>query len=237
MQFAKLSILAAALMLSAPIKPASAAACTGTPPFTDVPQGSNYCTDAEWLKNRSVTLGCTSSTLYCPNDVVTRASMALFMQRLGTALSPEIRVTDANSGTIDLDGPAPIIACQTTDFAVTGYPRRAFITSTFTGNADAALQYQHEIYFSTDGGATWTFTNGNINRNGTQGAQWVSSNTDYIHDLDVGTTYRWGVRLGRQVGGGSGNFVNSRCFVNVEVLNRTGTSSPFDSIFVPSTDH
>jgi len=44
----------------------------------------------------------------------------------------------------------------------------------------------------------------------------------------VGTTYRWGVRLGRQ-GGGAGNFANSRCFINVEVMSRTGTSSPFDS--------
>jgi hypothetical protein len=227
MRFHKLTRLAAALALLAGFGQASASPCTGIPPFTDITQASNYCTDAEWLKNRSVTLGCTSTTLFCPNDVVTRASMALFMQRLGTALSPQVLITDDSGGTIDLDAAAPIIACQTADFATTGYPRRAFISTTFAGAAAGALQYQHEVYYSTNGGANWTFTNNNINRNGTSAAHWVSSNTNYVQDLNVGTNYRWGVRLGREAG--TADFGAYRCFINVEVLNRTGTATPFDS--------
>ena len=61
---------------------ASAAPCFGASPFTDVAAGETYCTSTEWLKNRNITLGCTATT-YCPNDYVTRAQMALFMNRLG----------------------------------------------------------------------------------------------------------------------------------------------------------
>ena len=69
------SAAAAALFVCAGA--ASAATCTGTPPFTDIAQNANYCTDAEWLKNRAITLGCTNSTVFCPNDVVTRGAMAI----------------------------------------------------------------------------------------------------------------------------------------------------------------
>ena len=66
---------------------AATAANCGT--FTDVDDNAIYCPATQWLKNRAVTLGCTSATLYCPNDTVTRASMALFMNRLGVALTPK----------------------------------------------------------------------------------------------------------------------------------------------------
>jgi hypothetical protein len=179
------------------------------------------------MKSRGITTGCTA-TAYCPSDTVTRGSIALFMRRLGTALTPTFLNVDSSSGAINLDAAGPIIACQTNDFDVANYPRTANVTTTFSGAADGALEYQHEVYYSTDGGMNWTFTNGNINRSGVSSAHWTSSNTQYVQSLDVGTTYRWGVRLGRQ-GGGAGNFASSRCFINVEVMSRTGTSSPFDS--------
>jgi hypothetical protein len=62
-----------------------AAPCAG---FTDVQDTSAFCPNVEWVKNRNITLGCTSPTLYCPNDPVTRLSMAVFMNRLGNALFP-----------------------------------------------------------------------------------------------------------------------------------------------------
>jgi len=231
----KRSLLAAALGLAASAS-VSASPCSGPSPFTDVNAADLFCTDTEWMKNRGITTGCTA-TEYCPNAVVTRASIALFMQRLGTTLTPTFLVVDAVPGPINLDAPSPIIACQTNDFTVEGYPRTANITTTFAGAADAALDYQHEIYYSTNGGMTWTFSNGNINRNGTAGAHWTSSNTQYVQQLEVGTSYRWGVRLGRQASAGTGNFGSSRCFINVEVMSRTGTSSPFDSAIRSSSDH
>jgi hypothetical protein len=40
-----------------------------------------------WLKSRNVTLGC-AANLYCPNDAVSRLSMAAFLNRLGNTLVP-----------------------------------------------------------------------------------------------------------------------------------------------------
>ena len=57
----------------------SAAPCAG---FTDVDDSSGFCTSIAWMKNRAITLGCTS-TQYCPNDFVRRDQMAAFMYRLG----------------------------------------------------------------------------------------------------------------------------------------------------------
>lgn len=59
---------------------AGAAPCAG---FTDVDDSSSFCTSVAWMKNRGITLGCTSATLYCPNDAVTRLQMAAFLYRLG----------------------------------------------------------------------------------------------------------------------------------------------------------
>jgi hypothetical protein len=59
---------------------AHAAPCAG---FTDVDDSSSFCVNVVWVKNRNITLGCTSPTLYCPNNAVTRLQMAAFLNRLG----------------------------------------------------------------------------------------------------------------------------------------------------------
>ena len=88
----------------------------GTPPvsncggFSDVTTSDIYCGAVEWLKSRAVTLGCTATT-YCPNDVVTRASMALFLNRLGTTLSPLPTLTQQQTAALPVV-PFAVI-CQT----------------------------------------------------------------------------------------------------------------------------
>lgn len=72
-----LAVVAMAVVLvSAPLQ---AAPCAG---FTDVDDASGFCASVAWMKNRGITLGCTS-TLYCPGDFVRRDQMAAFMYRLG----------------------------------------------------------------------------------------------------------------------------------------------------------
>ena len=66
------SLLVAAEAFSAP--------CAG---FTDVDSTDPFCTEVAWVKNRGITLGCTTTTLFCPNDPVTRLQMATFMYRQG----------------------------------------------------------------------------------------------------------------------------------------------------------
>ena len=74
-----------ALVLSLVSTASSALPCAG---FTDVDDTSPFCANVTWLKNRGITLGCTSATLYCPNDFVSRLQMAAFMNRLGDSLFP-----------------------------------------------------------------------------------------------------------------------------------------------------
>lgn len=57
-----------------------AAPCAG---FNDVDTADSYCGAVTFVKNTGITLGCTA-TQYCPADAVTRAQMALFMQRLSS---------------------------------------------------------------------------------------------------------------------------------------------------------
>ena len=103
--------------------------CAG---FTDVDDTrQRFCPNVEWLKNRAVTTGCTSATLYCPTDPVSRLAMAAFMNRLGTALTPAQLRVDAAPGAVDLD--ANVVVCQTTDLAIAGYPRKAFVDLTLIG--------------------------------------------------------------------------------------------------------
>ena len=68
----------AVCLLAAP--PALAAPCAG---FTDVDDSSGFCTSIAWVKNRGITLGCTTTSLYCPTAFVTREQMAAFLYRLG----------------------------------------------------------------------------------------------------------------------------------------------------------
>ena len=59
---------------------ASAAPCDG---FVDVSDGDIFCAAVTFLKNKGITLGCTDSSHFCPNDYVPRWQMALFLQRMG----------------------------------------------------------------------------------------------------------------------------------------------------------
>ena len=72
-------LVVAALGLGAPITGA-AAPCAG---FSDVDDSSGFCTSIAWVKNRGITLGCTTTSLYCPTSFVTREQMAAFLYRLG----------------------------------------------------------------------------------------------------------------------------------------------------------
>ena len=67
--------LAAAFALIASSGSASAAPCAG---FQDLDDSSAFCANVAWLKNRAITLGCTTVPVpaYCPDDKVLRSSMA-----------------------------------------------------------------------------------------------------------------------------------------------------------------
>ena len=96
---------------------ASAQFCQG---FQDVLQSNALvCNAIEWVKNRGITQGC-DATNYCPNNSLTRAQMAIFMQRAGRALSTEVlsqQIFDDGGGlgvTLPGESPTPaIVRCVT----------------------------------------------------------------------------------------------------------------------------
>ena len=199
-----------------------AAPCAASP--TSTPR-ARFCPNVEWLKNRAVTLGCTSTTLYCPTDAVSRLAMAAFMNRLGTALTPAMLRVDVAPGAVNLD--ATPVVCQTTDFAVTDYPRRAYADLTFAGIAAADIDIGADLVASLDGGTTWGPLNAVGSRGFVPANGWGQvSNLAHV-DLDVGDTMRFGVRMNRGAGNGTANLTDSRCELRTLIYSRNGASSPF----------
>ena len=114
-----LTIVAVASMLG--VSTPARAQCAG---FTDVPAGGN-CPSVTWVKNRSITLGCTSATLYCPSSPVSRLAMALFMKRLGEVFTPRVLDVEQSGGVLNFSGFSYL--CTATPFQATGYRQRAIV--------------------------------------------------------------------------------------------------------------
>ena len=152
------SFLAGCVALVAVAASGSAAAqpCVG---FSDVLSTSPFCPNVEWLKNRAVTAGCGAGTTYCPNDSVTRLQMAIFMNRLGTALTPIVLTGAVAAAPVGLAASPATVVCQTPDFALTGanqsFPRRAYVhaTSNLSQPSGAGVDVKAEVAVSTNGGA------------------------------------------------------------------------------------
>lgn len=221
MQSIRIALAAVLLALGAP---AFAQACAG---FTDVSSGSSFCENVEWLKNRQITLGCTSTTLYCPNDPVTRLSMAAFMNRLATALTPLTERVEIQGGATDLST-QPVL-CQTQDQVITGSPRTFMVWAVFTALGATNENLSIQIVRSTNAGAfvhtnqvATLFPLRNLVSNNTV---LMSSPVDPGAELAVGATYKFGLRVARTTG--AGNLANFHCHLVLEVRNRQGTSSPF----------
>ena len=198
-----------------------AAPCAG---FTDLDTSSAFCANVEWLKNREITQGCTSATVYCPNSPVGRLAMAAFMNRLGTALTPLHVPVEVSPGAIDLD--ASLVVCQTQDLTVTGYPRRAYVDVSFGATAAADTGFAADLAMSTNGGGTWTDLNTASNRGFARANQWGAVGDVGFADLAVGVTVRFGVRMSRGGVAGGTDLSDSRCQLRVLLHSRTGAGSP-----------
>ena len=219
----KRSIFAlAGFALLAAAAPASAAPCAG---FTDVQHDSGFCPNVEWLKNRAVTLGCSTVTLYCPDLLVNRLAMAAFMNRLGVALTPAILYHEASGATLDLDNP-PQTVCATTALPPATYPRSAKAGALMTGKFTTAGALRLRLVMSTDNGVTWTPLNAHPASAGGPD-RWVNASawkTDV--PLATGQSYRFGLRADR-AGSGSGDVASWNCQLELVVASQTGVGSPF----------
>ena len=203
-----------------PVPPITA--CGG---FADVDQSNPFCVNVAWLKNRTITLGCAAG-LYCPDSFVNRLSMAAFLNRFGTALGAPV-LAGSGTGPVDLDG-APAI-CQTTDFVVDGYPRRAYVTASVSGTAIANTSFEATPAASFDGGATWSPLALYGGRATVEADQWNSVRATGNGNLDVGVTARFGLLVSRGGQPGATDLADSRCTLRATIGNRNADLPPFDA--------
>ena len=257
MHFKHLLCAGALAFAAAAVSSTALAQCAG---FTDVvDDGSGptaFCPSVEWVKNRSVTLGCSSSTLYCPGNNVTRLQMAAFMNRLGTALTPQFIARMQTGGelgapnyssvqTVCATGP---VAPSATGYLVSGYPRTAIVTgllNLFT--PDGPFDVEAKLVVSTDNGQNWApatpverggFAYGSLYQTVPGTAAFFSPPYDIslrpttFFDLEVGSTYRFAIQGVRKAG--TGAQATTYCELQVQIVNRNGTSSPRDVSVEPA---
>jgi hypothetical protein len=195
--------------------------------FVDVPTSANFHAAVNWVADRGGTLGC-ATNLYCPDDVVTRAQMALFMQRLGVALTPTVLASSTSIITGFSSLPTEAVHCQTGSHTP-DFTQRAIVHSAFNFYTPGGFSYEVEAVYSTDGGANWAFFGGQPGRGGkaSEVQAHYTSATDVAHRaLDPGVTYRFGTRV-RIV---QGSFVagNGGCEVMATIVHANPTIVPAD---------
>ena len=210
-------LLAATLLAFAPL--AFAAPCAE---FTDVDASSAFCGNVAWLKNRAITMGCTSATLFCPSAPVSRLQMAAFMNRLGTAMTPVVVRSESTSGAIDLD--ASSVVCTTPDQAIADFPRRVIIDSSLSGTSPTGADIAVRSVYSTNGGASWTPFAAVQSFAHVPAAHWGQASDVGSVDLDVGQNVRFGIQVGRT--GAGGDLSDSRCLLRAQIGSRNGAASP-----------
>ena len=194
--------------------------------FVDIGANSVFCPNVEWLKNRAITLGCTSATAYCPDSPVGRLAMAAFMNRLGASLTGTTLWQETSLGALDLDV-SPVV-CQTADFVVAGFPRRAILDSVLSGTSANEVGFASSLVASFDGGATWAPVGAASKRTAAPAGQWGTVRNGDNLDLDVGQTARFGLRVSRDGLPGTTDLSDSRCALRALVGNRNRTSSPYE---------
>jgi hypothetical protein len=201
------------------VSPAAGAQCSG---FSDVAASNTLCPSVDWLRNRSVTLGCSSTTLFCPNDFVIRLAMAAFMNRLGNALTPGFAVQQGQGASLSL--PSPTVVCATADVAAAPYPRSASVIGVVNALANGSANLSMHMVYSTNAGGTWTSV--------TQ-APVALGGSGYLNGavqksaipLAAGTAYRFGVRLDPLPG--TSQVGTWSCQLKSKVASRTGSAAPY----------
>jgi hypothetical protein len=180
--------------------------------------------------------------LYCPDAFVARDAMAAFMNRLGRTLTPAfVRTRDDQLGAQDITQQKNF--CPTSSIAAATYPRSAIVRGvlnlyTPSGGADG-LDAKTWIVYSTDGGTTWLnpstldgYAYGSIYVGRVPPAD-ITLYPSNVIDVNPGVAYRFAVATQRTAG--TATLANVYCENLVQIVNRNGTSSPFDEIALPGS--
>jgi hypothetical protein len=207
--------------------------------FTDVDStafNAETCQSVEWAKNRGITTGCTSTTLFCPNNVVFRSQMALFLNRLAKQVEPQILYTQETAlpGT-NFTGVRP--SCIVGPVA-TSFPRAATVTGwVLLHPSSAGHVVGTGAIYSTDGGATWNGVGGGdyftaANTSPSEFRQLPVSSASQAMEVGQSVLFALGIGLFLGTSGPSGG--NTDCAITVRVDNRNPSTPPFDEAARPA---
>ena len=208
---------------------ASAAACNpGQSPFGDVRQSAIFCKEALWLRNALVTLGCGDGSNYCPGESVSRAQMALFMNRLAVAMTVDTLVAHDQTGfqgDLDTGG---VTTCVAGPYTIPSNQNGRYLSNLIASvalrtNGAADLSLLAEM--NSNGGA-FTPVFGQPQNVHVEANQWTNvtllAGSGVIgalgQALAPGANYQWRARITRLSGTvTSGDIVDARCQVKVEL--------------------
>jgi hypothetical protein len=214
--------LIAALFLSALVCTPNtfAAPCAG---FTDVDSASQFCPNVEWLRNRSITLGCTSMTLFCPDEPVTRLAVAAFVNRLGNALEPQFLHVAQSSvqDVVNIGG----VVCQTPDYIIETYsfPRVATAWAALSHSSLTSAEVAAQIVYSPDLGGSWVVATGTRTTNVAGGYASQAPVTKPLF-FSPGGHVRFGIGAYSNL-----HTLDAFCELTVRIESHTGPSSPYDA--------
>jgi hypothetical protein len=190
--------------------------------FTDVQPSDLYCNAVEWLGNRNVTFGC-GTNQYCPDANVTRGQMALFMLRLGNALTP--KVTQADCTRTSAFAP-PQRDCVVAIESAT-YPRvaSANLACGLSSANPVTKAVMSNVEVSTDGGTTWTAA-GQATFGALAAGRYAGVSNAASANIAAGSTMHVAYEMAHVDGDGAASIL-AQCSLVVTVGNRLGTAPPY----------
>jgi hypothetical protein len=220
-----LALAAMAIVLCSTANTARAQQCDI---FTDVlASQADVCKAVQWLKNRGITTGCTATT-YCPFNNVTRAQMALFMNRMGNAITPRLVSLQQGTGTgsnIAAGQFLPVCPTLATELPAVTYPQqvraRGTVSGVLTGSAVGLA-----LFLSLNGAPFTTMVSQEmlITPSGDEVLHWSSN----VVPVAPGNSISVAIAIINRGAGTLNLATNGRCAIEVEAYNANPGSPPFD---------
>jgi glucose/arabinose dehydrogenase len=212
----------AGLVLSAPalaLQP-----CAG---FVDVDVDDPLCASVDWIRNRSITLGCApaqGTSLYCPAAGVSRVQMAAFASRLAHALMPHIATQEETRAPVDLDAAVPWCV---TPIAPTSTPRRASVDAVIAAVGAPAVGFVAEVVHTFDGGSTFVPTAPlPLPAHIPQGGGWANVHVRGTLVIPAGVSAQVAARARRGAFAGPADLAQGQCTLRVMVTEVEAPRAP-----------
>jgi alpha-tubulin suppressor-like RCC1 family protein len=201
------------------VNPVPGQTCAG---FDDLDASHPMCPSVDWVRNRNVTLGC-SAFHYCGAEVVNRLSMAAFMNRAGSVLSPAVDVASSQSVTVY----AGFHQCMTPVLPAADHPRHVLVDVMITGmpiggagDVELRAVAERQFLFAAFGASS---------RGTAVAGQAMTLTASAAFDVppDVGD-FQFGLQASQPPGGLSYS-LDGGCATRIVILNRNDTHAPYDA--------